>query len=154
MAAIVNISPQEATEVYKEEDSELHNVVKSDNPGNPTTDQPVKVEVPDENGIKYVNNVQVYQNTILPYDFYIIHDGVTDIFKLRILSEFKKFIGNDQFNLQENLNLVKNKFERLKEEIFGSIKLNEKYFEKEIKGYKPLFNFTVNTEENKPDPTN
>jgi hypothetical protein len=73
---------------------------------------------------------------------------------LRILSEFKKFFGNDQFNLQENLNLVKNKFELVKEEIFGSIKMNEKYFEKEIKGHKPLFNFTVNSEENKPDPTN
>ena len=160
MAAIINVSPSDIMEAYKEEEephlktdpSNTHADHSKDHHADHSKDKVPAADVHvEENHIKYSNTALVFQNTILPYDFYLIHEGATDLIRLKILSEYKNLLGKENFNLNENYLLVQNKFKIIKQKLVENIKANEKFFEKEIKGFKDIFDISVTSVEKPPE---
>jgi len=146
MSAVLNITPSDQLEIFKEDEGEG---VKTD----PNDHHAKKKEEKDESEqIKFPNTALVVQNTVMVYDFYVIHEGATDQIRLKLLNEFKHLVGKDNFNFVENFQQVQNRFKMIKEKIANHITTNEVYYEKDVKGNKKLFEFSVSSIEPKPDP--
>lgn len=160
MAAFVTVTPTDLLDIFREEDHDPGQRVKTDHSHHNDTNQNANINnnnnqaSDDTNTIRYPSTVQVFQNTILPYDFYIFHENATDFIKLKLLNEIKHHFGKENFNLQENFSLVQSKFNKIRESLRNNIQETEKYYEKEIKGFKPIFEFSVSSIEAKPDLTN
>jgi len=84
-------------------------------------DQPKKIE------LKYPLLAHVFQNTIVPYDFYMIHEGATNFLRLKILNEFKKVLTNEVVDLADNFENVQNSCKLFSETISNHIYMNEFY---------------------------